>query len=170
MISSVIGFLYIGNSEEPGITYNDHKFTRKSNLFSYKQDGNEFLFRYLPNEVENLKNYTDLSKIKKPMIYFTFDPNSALIQSIDLIRFELSADLPKLNIYLSAGVINTSDSYALPVIDCKDASADAPVIKILKANETSITEKDSCFLFAARNEYDVARFKDLIDYILLGII
>ena len=170
MITSVIGFLYVSQGEEAGITYNDHKFARKNNMFSYEQDGKEFLFRYFPNELESISNLTDLSGLKKPMIYLTFDPNSTLVQPIDLLRFELSNDLPNLNVYLKQGVTSESDTYSLPVIDCKDASSGTPVIKIVKANETSITKEDNCFLFSAKNDYDLARQKDLIVYILLGII
>lgn len=170
MVSSIIGFMWVGE-EEPVFTYKDkYKFVRRNNAFVYKQDDQEFVFRFLPYEVEELAKSVDSSRINKPMLYLTFNPDSELLQSIDLLRFELSNDLPKLNIYLSQGITNESDIYNLPVVDCENASSEVPVIKLAKANTTAIAEKDGCFLFVAKNDYDLAKLKDIMLYLLLGII
>jgi hypothetical protein len=170
MVSSIIGFMWVGE-DEPTLSYKDkYKFIRRNNVFIYRQANDEFIFRFLPNELEELAGDAELSNLNKPMFYVTFDPDSELIQSIELLRFELSDDLQKLDIFLGHGMTNESDDYNLPILDCEDATANVPIVKFAKANETRIREKDGCFIFEAKNDYDLAKLKDLILYSLLGIL
>jgi len=171
MVSSVITFVWIGEDEGPSLTYKEYNLISKDNGFVYKQDGNEFTFRFFPTEVEEYVKDVNTSKLKKQMLYITFDPSSKLIQSTEVLRFELSNDLPKIDVYLGQGITdNRTGVYNLPIIDCADASADVPVIKLVEGNETKITQEGNCFIFEAKNDYDMIRFKDLILYILLGIL
>jgi hypothetical protein len=171
MIFSTIGFIYVGNEEAPSFTYKEkYKILRENNAFIFQEGNNQFAFKFFPSELESFVNGTDLSKLKKPMFYITFDPNSELVQSIDLLRFELSDDAPKLNIHVGQGVINASEEYNLTIIDCGDATADIPVIKFVKSNETKIVEEDNCFIFNAKNDYDVVKLRDVLLYSLLGIL
>ncbi|MBW2992533.1 hypothetical protein KY345_04920 [Candidatus Woesearchaeota archaeon] len=167
LVSSIIGFMWVGG--EPEFTYNNHKFIRINNAFVYEQNGEQFSFRFFPTELEQLANQSKLSNLKKPVIYVTFDPEIELIQSIDIVRFELANDLPRLRTYLVQAVTNEGDIYDLPVMDCENATVNNPIIRFEKANHTEIIEENNCFLFRAKNDYDIARLKDVLMYVLLGV-
>lgn len=170
MVSSIIGFMYVGE-DEPEFIYKDkYEFVRRNNVFIYEQDNQEFSFRFFPSELEELSNGTDLSNLKKPMFYITFDPETELVQSIDLSRFELANELPSLGVYVSQAITDESEIYNLPVVNCENATMNEPVLKFEEGNETGITEEGYCFIFTAKNDYDVAKLKDIIVYTLLGIL
>jgi hypothetical protein len=169
MVSSIIGYMWIGGNE-PEFEYNGHKIARDNNGFIYTKDGNSFMFKFFPSELEGLANQTDTGKIKKPMFYVTFDPNSGIVESVDLLRFDFSNELPKLNVYISSGVLNQSKIYNLSVIDCVNSTENIPVVKFLEANETKISEEGSCIIVEAKNNYDVIKIRDLILYSILGVI
>jgi hypothetical protein len=170
MVTSIVGYMWFG-SDEPEFEYNGHKILRGENDYVYIKDGNEFMFTFFPGELENLANQTDLNKIKKQMFYVTFDPNSELAEAVDVLRFEFSTELPKINVFMGQGMLNNESAvYNFPVIDCSDATENVPVIKFVKGNETKITEQYGCFTVEAKNAYDVIKIKDLILYSLLGVI
>lgn len=168
MVTSIIGYMWIGN-DEPDFVYKDkYKFSRVNSAFVYEYNSQQFSFRFFPTELEELKDQTDLSALKKPIISVTFDPETEL-QSTDLARFELSNDLQKINTYLIQGITKESDKYNLELLDCQNATSSNPVIKFEKDNETKIIKEGNCFLFKAKNDYDVIKLKDLLMYTLLGI-
>jgi hypothetical protein len=168
MIASTIGYMWIGGSEAD-LDYNGHKIARTDNGFAYTKDKNTFDFSYFPSELEDIKGNTTLIIADKPMFYLTFDPESDIVESIDLMRFEFSDELPKLNVYFQQGVLKQSSIYNFTIIDCANATANAPVVKFIESNETKITEDASCLIFEAKNNYDVIKLKDLMLYSLLGV-
>ena len=170
MVSSIAGYMWFG-SENPEFEYNGHKISRDDYGYNYVKDRTEFRFTFFPSELEELANQTDLSKLKKQMFYITFDPNSKLTEAVDILRFEFSKELPEINVFMAEGImVNESDVYDLPLIDCSDATENVPVIKLVEGNETKISENDNCFTIEAKNAYDVIKIKDLILYSLLGVI
>jgi hypothetical protein len=168
MIASTIGYMWIGGSGAD-LDYNGHKIARTDTGFAYTKDKNTFEFSYFPSELEDIKGNTTLIIADKPMFYLTFDPESDIIEAIDLMRFEFSNELPKLNVYVQHGVLKQSSIYNYTIIDCADATQNVPVVKFVESNETKIIEDDSCLIFEAKNNYDVIRLKDLILYSLLGV-
>ena len=169
MVSSIIGYMWIGGNEAE-FEYNGHKIARTDNGFAYAKDGNKFMFKFFPSELEGIKGNTSLSLLNRPMFYLTFDPESGIVESMDVLRFDFSSDLPKLNVYFQQGVLNRSSIYNFTVIDCINATANVPVVKFIESNETKVTEKDNCLIFEAKSNYDVIKLKDLMLYSLLGVI
>jgi hypothetical protein len=167
MISSTIGFIYSGGSSD--FTYKD-KFKFKatdSNTFIYSDSAKQqFVFRYLPPQVEDLNLST---KIVPPMVYVSFNPNSSNLDVIELMRFELVDDFAKLNIYAVPGVSENGSIYDLPIINCINASIAAPVIFFSSSNETKIIEKNGCLVFEAKDRADIVRLKERLLYSALGV-
>ena len=167
MISSTIGFIYSGGSSD--YVYKE-KFKFKatdSNTFIYSASAKQqFVFRYLPPQVEDLNLST---KIDTPMIYLSFNPNSSNLDMIELMRFELFEDFKKLGIHAVQGVLVNDSVYALPVITCKNASVSSPVIIFSSSNETKITEARGCVLFESKDGADIVRLKERLLYSTLGV-
>jgi hypothetical protein len=168
MIASTIGYMWIGGSEA-SLQYNGHKIARADSGFAYTKDKNTFEFRYFPSELEEMKGDATLIISGKPMFYLTFDPESDIVEAVDLMRLEFSDELPKLNVYFQQGVLKQSSIYNFTVIDCINATANVPVVKFVQSNETGIIEDGSCLIFRAKNNYDVIKFKDMVLYSLLGV-
>ena len=68
-----------------------------------------------------------------------------------------------------AGILAPSDQYAHPIIDCINATAVLPVIKLVESNVTSITLDGDCVVVKA-DEYSTKAAKDRLLYALLGVI
>lgn len=169
MISSIIGFIYSGGNEAD-YTYKDKfKFIRTDrNSFIYiDENDNQYTLRYLPYEVEQFNITT---KIVPPMIYLSFDPNSSNIEVIELMRFELLEDLKKINIHVTEGITEESESYNMTIIDCTSATPFTPIIQLIGSNNTEITENNNCVTLESKDWIDAAKLKDRLLYAALGII
>lgn len=168
MVSSIAGYMWFG-SNETEFDYKGHKIARTDSGFAYEKDGNKFMFEFFPSELEEIKGNTSLSLLNRPMFYLTFEPESDIVESMDVLRFDFSNDLPKLNVYFQQGVLKSSSIYNFTVIDCINATSNVPVVKFIESNETKVNIKDNCLIFEAKNNYDVIKLKDLMMYSLLGV-
>ncbi len=143
-------------------------------LYGYETEiGDDKLFFY--NYPQNIINATNASEevlmiLNNPVAYFAFDPQDSDLGYIDQARFDLSMEFSKNNRYLIPSKIKDSTTYELyPIIDCYNATMNAPVLKFVNSNKTRIVNEDYCVTFEGKKE-DFLMYRDLILYKLYGLI
>ena len=171
MVGSSAGFIF-GRDEGYSSKYNGFKFKLINNVWLTKINGKEVRFHLHPTEVENLSVSNDsIKKLDSPSIYFTFEAGKNL-QYIDMIRYEFITSLQEqLNTYVASGVLNATEAYKdFPVIDCINATADMPVLKLIFSNETKAYSEGNCVIAEAQSEREMLAISDRIRYGLFGVI
>ncbi|MEM3126802.1 MAG: hypothetical protein QW331_01905 [Candidatus Woesearchaeota archaeon] len=172
MVASTIGFFY-GEQTAPSKTdYNEYKFNmNKEQKWVTKINEQEFDFWYHPAEVDAYEAPDEIIELfrGKQAIIFTFIPNSTDIQFLDAARFELATNFGKKNIYVRSGVLEKSDVYKLPIIDCINATPQIPVLKVVPSDEPTFTVENNCAILSATEQQMLRRIESL-QYKLLGVI
>lgn len=168
MITSVIGFLWSGSGK---IKYGKFSFEQSGNGFAATIDGQQVLFNYLPQEVEDITIGQEIIArlANTPQIDATSDFNDTNKEAIALAQYDLNQALdPLLDVYLRQG-FTANNTYRLPVISC-DVSTTVPIIYFKTSDQTKISYGDSCILIEAEHAVDFIRIKDRLLYSLLGVI
>lgn len=168
MISSIIGFLYGGETDT--FKYKDIKFTRTQNQWFTTVNNQKLTFDYFPTEVEQIELNQDITTtlLNKPEIDTTSKINDTFSEEIALAQYNMALTLNNLNVYLRRG-FTTNNTFNLPIITCKGATFAVPIIYFKQSNETKITIEDNCIVAEARNNIDILRIKDRLLYSMLGI-
>lgn len=169
MISSVIGFLYGGETDT--FKYKGLKFKRTQTQWYAAINNQKLTFDYFPSEVEqiNLSREIITSLLNKPEIDTTSEINDTFSEEIALAQYNMALTLNNLNIYTRRG-FTANSTFNLPVLTCKDATLAVPIIYFRQSNETKITMENNCIIAEARNNIDILRIKDRLLYSILGII
>ncbi len=173
MVLSVFGIMFSGyNSGEASDEYNDHKFKRMPLGWYTEVDGQRVEFKYLPQELEVLDMSQDvIDRVKAARVmYLTFDPNSKIVSSLELARFELAKSLAmSFGIQTIPGIVEESDQYDLPVVGCENATAMLPVLVFTEANRTDAYISDNCIVIET-DDHSAVAMKDRLIYGMLDII
>ena len=172
MIGTSFSFILFGFSPQSETAkYNDIKFVRNpsQNIWIAKIGGREAAFSFLPHEVESILLDHPESLQGKFEIDFTYDLNSSRKEFIALAQHQMGLSLASYNIYLRKG-FTYNNTFNLPVITCKDSSANVPVVYFRQGNLTKIRSEDGCIIAEAQANADFIRLKDRILYGILGII
>jgi len=173
MILSTLGFIYGGNTDTNTLKYElnnrTYLFGKQYNVYYLNIDNQKVFFYNLPDEI-NFNLDTQLAgRIKDSrMMYLTFDPEEKDLNYIDLVRFSLTDDLAKFEIFLVSGVTKETKLYELPVIDCVNATEYTPVIKFENSNTTEIDLNENCIIMKGKG-LDFIKFRDLLLYKLYGV-
>ncbi|MBI2548536.1 hypothetical protein HYW21_04255 [Candidatus Woesearchaeota archaeon] len=171
MITSVIGFLYSGGTDDR-YNYNGHQFKKSGYGWSTKIDTTWANFAYYPPELESINVSAPVVPSLKDakVVYLTFDPTSSFIGEVDQVRFDLSTKFPQwLGIFVIDATTRDDDRYTLPIVTCMNATADAPVLYLTEGNATAISQQGSCILFQASKTSDLLKLEERLLYGLLGI-
>ena len=170
MVGSSAGFIF-GRDEGYSSKYNGFKFKLINNIWLTKINDQDVRFHFHPSEVENLSISNDsITKLDSPSIYFTFEAGKNL-QYIDMIRYEFITSLQEqLNTYVTSGVLNKTEDYDFPIIDCENATAEVPVLKFIFSNETKVYSDGNCVIAEAQSEQEMLAISDRIRYGLFGVI
>lgn len=172
MIGTSFSFIFFGFSPQNEIAkYDDTKFVKRpsQNIWLAKINGKEAAFTFLPNEVEDITIENPEKLQDRLEIDATYDANSTRKQSIALAQHQMALTLASYNIYLRRG-FTSNNTFGLPVITCKDSSANVPVIYFRQGNATKILSENSCIIAEAPTDADIIRVKDRILYSVLGVI
>lgn len=171
MITSVIGFLYSGGSDDR-YDYNGHRFKKSGYGWATKIETTWASFVYYPPELESLNVSSTVVPLLKNarVIYLTFDPGSSFLAEIDQVRFDLSTKFPEwLGIFVIDATTRNDDRYALPTITCMNATADAPVLYVTEGNATIVAQQGSCILVQASQGSDLLKLEERLLYGMLDI-
>jgi len=165
---SVILFAPPPPSED--ITYGDFTFTADQNtgLYTTEIDDKTYRFNNLPFVALTVSVSSEAITLLRmaPALVMTFDPLQTQedLQYIDFVRFELSSAFPN----IGGGVTQASETYALPVVDCANATALMPVL-LIDLGEPEIRSEGSC-IYLSGNKTTLILAKDALLYNYLGVI
>ncbi|MFH1669081.1 MAG: hypothetical protein ABIA62_04085, partial [Candidatus Woesearchaeota archaeon] len=160
------------NSGETSDEYDGHDFKRTQLGWYTEINDQRVEFTYLPQDLEALDMGQDvIDRVKNSkVLYLTFDPNSKIVQSLELARFELAKSLAmNFGIQTLPGILNESAQYDLPIVGCKNATAAMPVLMFIEAERTNAYVSDNCIIIET-DDYSAVAMKDRLMYGLLGII
>ncbi len=169
MISSVIGFLYSGQTDQ--FKYKDIKFIRTQNGWSAVINDRRVIFDYFPADVEQINLSSDIitALVNKPEIDTVSMLNDTFSEEIALAQYNMALALNNINIYMRAG-FTTNNTFDMPIITCEDATPVVPIIYFKQSNQTKVSLEENCIIVEARNNIDILRIKDRLLYSMLGII
>jgi len=169
MISSVIGFLYSGQTDT--FKYKGLKFKRTQNQWYTIINNQRLIFNYFPSEVEQIELNEEITTalLNKPEIDTTSQINDTFSEEIALAQYNMALTLTNLNVYVRRG-FTTNNTFNLPIMSCEDATVAIPIIYFRQSNQTKVTLEDNCIIAEARNNIDILRIKDRLLYSILGII
>ena len=171
MTSSILGFVWT-NITTDNYSYKGYKFKLQGDYFVVSINGQKINTYYLPTDIEHIQISEEIkTRIKEvPMFYLSFNTESENINYIDQVRFELSNEIQKTNIYAISGKTTNSTSYNLPIITCENATAYVPVILLKDSNVTKFSLKDNCIIAESDSKEGFIALKDIIIYTIFDII
>jgi hypothetical protein len=176
MIASVFGIMFSSyNSDREQLDYGDYRFQRTSSGWSIDVNSQRVDFTYFPADLEDMNISREVADkiMESKVVYITFNPNIKRVQNFELMRYELANVFGQaLGIYAMPGITEENDDYAQPVVNCENATAILPVIRIVAKNETEATTAyldGDCIVLKA-DEYSTMLLKDRLLYGMLGII
>ena len=169
MVSSSAGIM-LSRDNDNNVKYNGYTFTRANSGWILNTDGKEMIFNFHPLDVEEIPIEDKvIDRLDVVQAYLTFEVGKKL-QYIDMIRFEfITAMQDNFETYIESGVLNKTDAYDFPIIDCINATKDIPVIKFVFANETKVYVDGNCIIAEAQSELDFLAITEKILYKLLGV-
>ena len=171
MIGTSFSFVFFGFSPvSERVKYNGISFVSNGNIWIAKINGIEVAFSFLPKDVEDISASGDFAALLqgKFEIDATYDLNSTFAQAIALAQHQMGLTLDVYNLYLRKG-FTTNNSFNLPVITCKDATQNVPVVYFRHGNSTSIHVNNSCVIAEASTNVDFIKIKDRLLYGILGV-
>lgn len=173
MVLSIFGIIFSGyNSGREKVSYNGYEFRQTNEGWSTKIGEQEVQFNYLPeslSEIEIDNSVTELISNSK-VIYVTFNPNSKKVQALELMRFEFGNSLSTLfGKFVMNGVTEKHEKYSQPIVNCMNATAMIPVVKLVESNETKARAEEGCLILEV-DEYSAIALEERIVYDLLGIL
>ena len=167
MFLSTVGYAFINFSESNSKTssneattlkYNGLEFTQQNGFWLLSKDNRSFIFRYNPNEVENIPaEINSLSNLENKVLY---------IQSNDLIaKSEISANILQFVEDINNACLEGSEncSASNPIKTCQDN-----FIIIREGELSSITKKDNCVFIEGRKE-DLVKVTDEYLFKLINV-
>ncbi len=173
MIGTSFSFVFFGFSPATEkVKYNSYSFTfvPSQNIWIAKINGRQAAFSFLPQDVEGISAFEDISNRLngKFEIDATSDSNSTYKEAIALAQHQMGLTLLTYNLYLRKG-FTTNNTFNLPIITCDDATANVPVIYFRYGNSTNIHIEDNCIIAEASTNIDFIKVKDKLLYVILGV-
>lgn len=146
LVLSTFGIVFSDLGDDSGNTYvyNDIRFIKKGNLWSFKHQEKEYKLLFGPKDLENVSldiNIYDIFNAGK--IYVSVDPRenvgSAMNELISNIKSLLGVPI------VGACRVDIEECNQFPLKTCNDASASEKII-VIKPGESSVTYKDNCLV------------------------
>ena len=172
MLGTSFSFVFFGFSgTDQVVKYNGIKFVKKTDRLEANINGRQAAFSFLPGDVQNIPIINGSISIlqNKFEIDTTYNQNSTYKEAIALAQYQMGLTLANYNIFIRQGMV-LNNTFNLPVIKCRDATLQVPVVYFREGNSTKIYLKDNCIIAEANSNPDFIRIKDLLVYIILGVI
>ena len=168
-----MAFIYGNDADADTFEYTINNKTLnfgKSYSKYYLNINDEKIYFYnLPDKADfNISDNILAKIINTRMFYLTFNPTQEELTYIDLMRFDLSNEFYKKNIYIVNSVTNETNNYQLPVITCNNATDFVPVISLEVADKQNIEYYDNCLIFQGKG-LDFIKFRDYLIYKLYEV-
>ncbi len=169
MIFSAFG-VYLGSiSQGDTFEYKDHKFKLTDGKYILKLNNKEIPFYSLPQDVGGVNWSKEAAGLvqKAWVPQIVFDPTQEGLQYIELARFDWNRwwGKPLIN-----GVTRASSVYPdLPVLSCKNATQNSPVIYLNSSPEVSSRVEGNCLILNGLG-VDFLHWRDRVLYTYLEVL
>jgi hypothetical protein len=171
MLSSTLAYVLM-DTTDISTRYRGVKFSQDAQgFFSAKIYGRNRMFYTSPEEFSyfNISDAFAGKIISAGGVYIAFNPGGELsfLSAVDQSSAEIFTELAQESIFVQRGITNESQVYALPIIDCKNATAASPVLIFQMSNESSISEQENCLTAKIQANRDVFAIKDSLQFSIL---
>lgn len=180
MLLSGVGFYFGSSSSGATFRYNGFKFEQDTQLgrVILHAKNKDVLFYDTPQNVVQFKADNQLLVTLKNSLqfYLTFDPNGDQLQTMDLVRFDLSKTLnDDFSVVVGNGILdndtNQTAYLTYPIVTCANATRYVPVVVLGIGNETALAQNTTnCFVVSAAQSSDLLRMRDRILYSFYGVL
>jgi len=177
MVAGLAGIMLGGNGSNSAgseFTYQDYSFKLEpikdsmQSVLKTEVNGKDISFYTLPQDALEINVEGNLSFLRSTQYFIlTGNPNDALMNIQDIIRFDISQATEKIGI---GAVMFPSENYTLyPTLTCLNATTGVPVIELVESNVTTVLVDGSCVKIESQRQ-DVLRIRDLLLYYMVGIL
>ena len=154
-------------------TINGLKFVKnKDNKWSVNIQKIPFTFYYNPNELQGINISVD-ENIMYYEYMLTSDPNATNVTeetyAIERAKYELKEQMEQ-KMGIPVTLAYTEEYKDVPVINCKDSTANIAVIRFSYENSTQIEQMGNCIKVEAEDALDMIKARDLLFYKILGVV
>lgn len=170
MVLSVLGI--VGSSFFSGgerAEYNGFDLVKVNNLWLLKEGGkkgeeggNDYYFRYLPSELENLSSPGEV-KVEGGRLYFGFQPDDRI--NFDKAIGSLAYFFYNQGVSSQKACITEKDCPDIPIINCEEK----PGIVIISGEKNGYTQDEKCLIMTAADNEELEKLTERLLYKLLGV-
>jgi len=175
LVASTFGIMFSGfGSQKQVLEFNKYTFELDNNYWVTKVNKTEVKIQSNPYDLVNIQvddSISDRIRASK-MIYLAFPLKGDSPEYAAGAVYDLSDFLKKRSIYALRGASDDNRGYDLiPIIDCRNATANLPVILLASTNETSsrIVMEVDCVRLEAVRPQDFIALKDRLVLKIAGI-
>ena len=165
MTFGTVGYAFSDKSNENSekIEYKGTEFIKADEYWNFNLNGNSFVMKYNPKEVENItfSSYLSINSYTNKPLYLVSDFNEP--------NYEISRNLNSFVLRMQNSCISEEDCIGnLPIKNCSEDNV--IIIKELKTEDEkeSIYQQDNCVFITASSE-NQARYADAFLFKILGI-
>jgi len=167
-VSSILG--YTMRDESNVVRYNNIQFTQSDNFWTANVFGNKLYFYNSPENFGSINISDDAINaiINSRMFYMVFDPDEedAYLSAIDAVSSDFYNSFSSIPIFVQRATTSENKAYALPIADCKNATAYVPVIDFKSSNQTRVYLQGSCIIADSENALDILRIRDKLLFVV----
>ncbi len=164
MILSVFGMWQASQSNKE--EYNGYEFVATENGWTTTINNQQFLFNYLPQDLEEI-NSTQI-QISGNKVYIAYDPDDKELEKQFTMNY-LAALFYQNNVrpVFSCTKEEGCPDDEFPITTCDDASVN--VVLIRSGNESKISKQDMCYIIQSPTDADLTVLRERFVYDFLGI-
>jgi hypothetical protein len=176
MVASSLGILLSGYAPQADeIVYGDHTFKQDGNYLVTTVNKTKIKIQSYPSDLESVKVDDAVRGLvgSAKMIYVSYPINGTDTNAMGMAAqagFDLGEYLDGKGIYTVLGVSDTNNGHeAIPMLNCRNATAAAPAIVFGMGNESSIIADGYCVRITGVSGYDYIRLKDRLVLKIAGV-
>ncbi len=176
MVASTFGIMFSGyGTQKETLEFRGYVFEQDGNYLVTKVNKTEIMIQTNPYELETLEFNDSIREAIRDsqMVYISFPLKGLYPEYASLAAYDLSEFFGTKDIYAMGGISDDNSDYPqIPLVDCRNATAEIPVIMFVQANETSsrIAQEGDCITVEAAAPYQFITLKDRIVMGLAGVI
>jgi len=178
MVSSVLGFVLsfnLDNQSDLPKRYNGFKLNQLADqtwTLNYNEAKINFFLHPKQLESTSLEKelFASIESANEIVLLFDANDTSEYLQAVDTMRFLITQRAQYFDKSVSAGVINQSDKYNLPIYSCSDKIEKTKAVLKLESNSTGQISKNGSCIIIPGSSFEMVSKLDYISYLLLGVI
>lgn len=181
MVLSVLGYVIVdfGSGNENKKEYNGYKFLRLQNGWRGNINGENILFNYFPQQVEDLKiipaekNSEAVNLLQNnPLIAVSYDPGNKYAQDLGALQYYIEQSIKGETRFVAITLTNNTKYPQIQQATCMNASQKLPIIILnidTQLNDTQIKYENGCITATAKKTEDIYKTTDKLIYLILKV-